>query len=219
MDKGPHPVRPIVRVTDNDTLAAMQILACIARPNKPARAGELMQQWLWARKRHRGEGLPLDLAISIPDKDRVNSKLPALAKDIEAALLAGQWFKQKWAAESEGVIVRTFGKSLRQQGALRWNEAHRGEIVRGDVSPTASRENEAASAKQRIWNKRRPVVHMALAVRNHVLSVSAQRQLDLEELVFNPVWVAEALDRAEGYAEAAVKHSILAPGEPWHFQR
>ena len=212
-------VRPIVRVTENDTLAAMQILACIARPHQPARAGELMQQWFWARKRHRGEGLPRDLAIPVPDKDRITAKLPALAKDIDAALLAGEWFKLKWARESGGVIAKALSPSLRQQGARHWNKAHRGDIARGDLSPTASRENEAASAKQRIWNKRRPVVHMAAAVRNHVRHTSEQRTLELEELVFNPVWIAEALERAEQYAEVAIGHGILAPGEPWRFLR
>jgi hypothetical protein len=211
--------RPIVRVTDNDTLAAMQILACIARPQNPARAGELMQQWLWARKRHRGEGVPHDLAIPVPDKDRINTKFPALAKDIDAAIQAGEWFKMKWAAESDGVIVRAFGRSLRQQGARQWNQAHKAAIDKGDLGATASRENEAASAKQRIWNRRRPVVHMAAAVRNHVLDITAKRTLELEELVFHPIWVAEALERAESYAEVAIRHGILDPGESWHFQR
>ncbi len=213
-----HPERPMIFVTDNDSLAAMQILACIARPHNPARAGKLMQQWFWSRKRYRREGLPSDLAIPVPDKDRINSKLPALAKDIDAALLAGRWFKLKWAAESDGVILKALGMSLRQQGARKWNEDHRAEIIRGGGHAT-SRDNEAASAKQRIWNKRRPIVHMALAVRNHVLTIAADRSLDLEELLFNPVWVPDALKRSEDYAEVAIRHGILAPEEPWHFRR
>lgn len=206
--------RPIVRVTDEDLIAAMQILACIARPQQPARAGELMQQWFWARKRHRREGLPPELAIPVPDKDRISSKLPALAKDIKAAIEAGDWLKMKWAAEET-----FFGFSLRQQGARRWNASHKADILQGKIAATASRENEAASAKQRIWNKRRPVVHMALAVREELRELHPEGLPDLEAVVFNPVWVSGALRRAEGYAEAAIRHKILKPGEPWRFIR
>ena len=45
--------RPVVRVTDNDLLASMQILACIARPHRVSSAGEILQQWSWARRRLR----------------------------------------------------------------------------------------------------------------------------------------------------------------------
>lgn len=207
-------VRPIVHVTDEDLIAAMQILACIARPLEPARAGELMQQWFWARRRSRRVNFLPELAIPVPDKDRINSKLPALAKDIKAAIRAGDWLKMKWAAEST-----SFGLSLRQQGARQWNAAHKADIERGKLGPTASRENEAASAKQRIWNKRRPVVHMALAVREELRELHPEGLPDLEAVVFNPVWVPGALIRAEGYAEVAIKHKILKPGEPWRFIR
>ncbi len=206
--------RPIVRVTNDDCTAAMQILACIARPHRPASAGELMQQWLWARKRYRREDLPDDLAVPVPDKDRIEAKLPALAKDIVNGLEAGQWLKTKWMAESDGVIVKAFGKSIRQQGAQRWNADHVGDIKRGEAHAT-SRDDQTATAKQRIWIKRRPVAHMALAVRNEMREGLA----DLEELVFNPSWVQASLERAEAYAEVATQLKILKPGEPWRFIR
>lgn len=211
--------RPIVRVTDNDIIAAMQILACISRPKNPARAGELLQQWFWARKRFRREGLPSDLEISIPDKGRIAAKLPALVKDIEAAMKAGEMFKSKWMIESDGVIVKAFGQSLRRQGAQMWNEKHKAQIAKGTKGRTSSRDDEAASAKQRIWHKRRPIAHMALAVRNYVNPILSEQTVELEELVFNPVWVEDVLVRAEVYAEVAIAHSILKPEEPWLFKR
>jgi hypothetical protein len=206
--------RPIVRVSDDDRFAAMQILACIARPNRPASAGELMQQWYWARKRYRRDGLPDDLAVPIPDKDRIEAKLPALAKDLGNGLEAGRWFKEKWMAESDGVIVKAFGKSLRQQGAQRWNADHRADIKRGQGHAT-SRDDQTATAKQRIWIKRRPVAHMALAVGNE----RHKGLSDLEELVFNTAWVQASLEQAEAYADVAVRLRILKPGEPWRFIR
>ena len=200
--------RPIVRVTDDDRVAAMQILACIARPHRPASAGELMQQWFWARARHRREGLPLELALPVPDKDKLAAKLPALSKDIKAAIRAGDWLKMKCADE-----VTSYGLSLRQQGARQWNAAHKAD------DHTTSRTDEAASAKQRIWNKRRPVVHMALAAREELRELHPEGLPDLEAVVFHPIWVSGALQRAESYAEAAIRHQILRPGEPWRFMR
>ncbi len=200
--------RPVVRVTNDDRVAAMQILACIARPHRPASAGELMQEWYWARARHRREGLPPELMIPVPDKDRIAAKLPALSKDIKAAIRAGDWLKMKWAAEAT-----SFGLSLRQQGARQWNAAHKAD------DRTTSRTDEAASAKQRIWNKRRPVVHMALAVREELRELHSAGLPDLEAVVFDPAWVSGALIRAEGYADAAIRHAILRQGEPWRFIR
>ena len=206
--------RPIVRVTDNDLTAAMQILACIARPNRPASAGELMQQWFWARKRYRREGLPDDLEVPIPDKDRIEAKLPALTKDIGNGLEAGRWFKTKWMAESDGIITKAFGRSIREQGAQRWNVEHQADIKRGQGHAT-SRDDQTATAKQRIWIKRRPVAHMALAVGNEMGGGIA----DLEELLFDPSWVKASLERAEAYAKVAIQLEILKPGEPWRFIR
>jgi hypothetical protein len=211
--------RSIVRVTADDRIAAMQILACIARLHRTASAGELMQQWFWARKRYRREGLPDELAIPIPDKDRINAKLPALAKDISAGLQAGRWFKRKWMAESDGALVRAAGASFRQQAAEHWNSAHRGSIKRETEAAVTSREDATAAAKQRIWTKRRPVAHRALAVSNHVRAISTERSLELEQLVFDPAWVGEALERAEDYAAVAIELKILASGEPWRFIR
>lgn len=212
------PDRSVVRVTDNDLVAAMQILACIARPHRPASAGELMQQWLWARKRYRKEGLPADLEIAVPDKNVIESKLVALAKDISAGLEAGEWLQMKWAACSDGVLVRAMGASIRQQAARKWNEEHRAGIKQGQGHVT-SRDDQTAIAKQRIWTKRRPVAHMSLAVRDIAAEVFKETPRELEALLFNPTWINDALARAETYAEVAVSHRILRPGESWHFLR
>jgi|TARA_R110002049_G_scaffold3488_1_gene26089 hypothetical protein len=219
------PERPVVRVMDDDRMAAWQILACIARPHSPKRtasAGELMQQWYWARRRHlRVNYTPAELAIAIPDKDRINSKLPALAKDISAGLQAGKWLKLKWASESDGIITQASGASFREQGAREWNAApeHKRLICSGDIAATTSREDNSATAKQRIWTRRRPVAHMALAVREQVREHYTDGLHELEALVFDPQWVAGALERAERYADAAVRHKILEPGESWRFIR
>lgn len=210
--------RPVVRVTGNDLVAAMQILACIARPTRPADAGDLMQQWFWARKRSRREDRPEIFDIKIPDKDRISAKLPALAKDLANAFEAGRWLKSKLMAESDCVIVKAFGSSIRQEAANRWNKERNAAILR-DTARVTSRDDETAIAKQRIWIKRRPVAHMAMAVREQIREEFPDGFNGLEELVFHPIWVPEALERAEDYHNSALQHKIVKNGESWLFQR
>lgn len=219
-------VRPIVRVTDDDRVAAMQILACIARPHsdRATSAGELMQQWFWARQRHRREGFPPELAVPVPDKDRIAPKLKKLAEDIDHALTAGEWLKLQWAAKSakrNGVVVK--GVSLGALAARKWNrdnkeklEEEGGEEEGGWIKST---DDQASPVRQKIWIKRRPVVHMALAVREEARERHGGLPKELEALVFDTSWVASALKRSETYAAVAIEHNILEPGEPWRFIR
>jgi hypothetical protein len=207
--------RPIVRVTHDDCTAALQIIACIARPKRPASAGELMQQWFWARKRYRREGLPECLEIKIPDKNKITAKLPALRKDILNAWESGRWLLRRCAADCGGEVADRYGASFRQLGAKHWNDTHRRGITKGDLSEASSSRDESAVAKQIIWTKRRPVAHMALAV----LSTMRQELDTLEELTFDTSWVSEALDVAEVWADNAISLGILKPEEPWRFLR
>lgn len=222
MTEAPTYERPIVRATGNDLLAAMQILACIARPYDPVatvRAGKLMQQWFWARKRHRREGFPAELKICVPDKDRIAPKLDKLSKDIRDALRAGEWLKlQIWtrSAARNGVTVKGF--SIGALAARQWNHENCEEIAGGEAW-IKSTDDQAAPMRKRVWIKRRPVLHMALAVREELREIYPDGLPDLEAVVFNPAWVAGALDRAEGYAAAAIEHKMLEPGEPWRFIR
>lgn len=213
--------RPVVRVTDNDLLASMQILACIARPHRVSSAGELMQQWFWARKRHRREGFPQELEIHISDMDKLAAKLPKLSKDILDALRAGEWLREQWWRKSvarKGYLAT--GHSIRAMAASQWNREHRHKIeIDGDWID--SRDDRTSSIRQRIWIKRRSVAHMALAVRNELREKYPYPQglPDLEAVVFDTTWVAGALERSEGYAEAAIEYDILKPTEPLHFLR
>jgi len=81
------PERPVVRVTDNDLIAAMQILACIARPHRPASGGELLQMWFWSRKHYRREKLPelgelQFLKKKWSQQNRIEPKLKTFSKDL-----------------------------------------------------------------------------------------------------------------------------------------
>ena len=211
--------RPIVRVTDRDLVAAMQILACIARPHRPASAGELMQQWFWARRRHRREGFQPELEVRVPDKDKIAPKLDKLSRDIRDALRAGEWLMLQWSAKSaerNGVTVK--GASVRALAARQWNREHTAAIA-ADGDWIDSRDDRTAPVRQRVWIKRRSVAPMALAVRQELRERYPDGLPDLEAVVFDPAWVAGALDRAEGYATVAIEHQILEPGEPWRFIR
>lgn len=214
--------RPIMHVTDFDHVAAIQILTCIARPYSDSasrKAGDLMQQWYWARFRKRGQSLPPELEIPIPDKDKIAPKLRKLANDLRDAFDAGDWLKLQWAAKSaQANGVRISGTSIRALAARRWNQENK-EQIELDNDWIDSRDDRTASVRQKIWIRRRPVVHMALAVREELRDLYPEGLPAMEQVVFQPSWVSNALVRAERYAEAAIHHGILEPQEPWRFIR
>jgi hypothetical protein len=217
--------RPIVRVTDFDHVAAIQILACIARPHdgRTASAGDLMQQWYWARQRSKRQPMPPELEITIPKKDKIVRQLPKLAKDFRNAFDAGDWLKSQLRAESkkaEGWQVHA--SSLRALAARRINRDKAEEFGSSDGWIKGS-DDETRPMFKKVWIKRRAVVHMALAVREELRVLYPDEFLSdfeaMEQVVFQPSWVRNALDRAEEYAEAAIRHKIIDPKEPWRFIR
>jgi hypothetical protein len=73
--------------------------------------------------------------------------------------------------------------------------------------PSKRRDLEAEGNVIRdIWSKRKPVAHLAAAAANGIALEHRTNNIsgfDLEMAVFNPVWVAAALEEAESRARGA----------------
>jgi len=214
--------RPIVRVTHCNLTAAMQILACIARPDRCASGGEMLQQWHFARKRSRRENLP-ELQFDLSDMDIIRRKFVTFTKDCEFALQAGEWLE--WQILSKGSEQR-LGRSIWRGvsiGALAANHENKkrsGAILRG-AAHIRSIDDETGNARSRIWIRRKPVVHMAMAVRReiHKLYDRTHGKPELGAIIYNSEWIDPALEKAENWANAAIDLGIVKPSEPWRFIR
>lgn len=181
--------RPIVRVTDNDLLAAMQILACIARPHNQSKleaGGKLLQAWFWARKRQRGEPTPnLDfLHAKSFQKSRIEAKLSTFSNDLLSAFRAGLWLQWKIlgnASKQHDWFKGFDGVSVRSLSAKHWNQKNADKVAM-DNSFTTSRDDDAGNLRKSIWHKRRPVLHMALAAGNAIAQAAQEREQPSEKL-------------------------------------
>ncbi|WP_373084890.1 hypothetical protein [Sneathiella sp.] len=146
-------------------------------------------------------------------------------------------------------------------------------IESGTLVETLANEEDATNIRKSIWNKRRPVLHMALAAGNEIANAHTHRQIpskrltelqdewqvitpdceraiangdeqsaaisewnrlskaiseerkssekpiELEEIVFDPVWVEPALKQAEEWAGTMQRHQIVPKSQIWRFTR
>lgn len=146
----------------DDTIAAMQILACIARPNRPDLAGELMQQWFWARKRHRREQVP-DLPFRLKKKGEIERQLGALKDDVLQAFIAARWFNRMIQQKSPN--QSNVGNGLKKTSLRKMAG------VEGKLEP---QDNRIGNVITKIWTPRRPVLHMALAAGSAIVATHTE---------------------------------------------
>ncbi|WP_271439759.1 hypothetical protein [Pontixanthobacter luteolus] len=271
--------RPIVRVTENDLLAAMQILACIARPHNQGKleaGGKLLQAWFFARKRFRGEPTPgLDfLHPKSFQRSRIEPKLKTFSEDLWKAFEAARWLQAiiLSSARDQHCWFQGFSHvTLRSLAANKWNTApnRQAGFQSGELTETIPEEDDAGNIRKSIWWKRRPIVHMALAAANEIAQAAIDREqpterqkrleakmraisqnreraandstaiaewnklskavsqerrnaskpIDLEAIVFDPVWVAPALEQAEEWARTIERQNLVSGVPLWRFVR
>ena len=220
----PNVQRPVVRVTDNDLLAAMQILACIARPPNPKEplkqgkleaGGNLLQAWFWSRKRHRGDKTPeLDfLHAKSFQRSRIEDKLRTFSKDLYNAFEAGRWLQYKILGDASRLdpsLSGFRGISLRSLAADHWNRKNATRLAY-DHGYTYSGLDDASNIRASIWTKRRPVVHMALAARNAIGSAALDREQPSEELKrLSAAWFALTPECERAYSEGEWDAPVFA---------
>ena len=185
-DEGASWLREI-RLDNRDMVAGAQILAWIAMPHRPQPGVHLLNQWFWARRRFRKEGIP-PLPFELRKQNRLSLQLAQFNKRVLDGFRAGIWFDRRcWSVlPGEGAIsigLRGMGASTRRL-AQSYSE-------RTGIEPS--------NAIRAIWSKRKPVLHLASATA-HVLAErfadEDRRGFDLERTLFWPNWVAETIERA-----------------------
>ena len=177
-----------IRLDDRNLVAGAQILAWIALPHRPQAGVDLLNQWLWSRRKFRRESMAL-LPFTLRKQNRISSQLIQFNRRVLDAFRAGIWFDRRCysALPGDDVIVRGFRSMGASTRLLAQSHSERFGI-------------EPSNSIRLIWSKRKPVLHLASAAAHVLASKYAdedRRGFDLERTVFWPNWVAETIERAE----------------------
>lgn len=205
--------RRAIRLDNHDIIAAAQILAWIALPHRPHDGVNLMQQWYFARRRHRGQENPA-LPFDLKKPNRLEPQLVQFEARCLDAFRAGIWFDRQITRGPNvvaGPIAKGMSVSIHRLAARRMR-------AKG-IDPV---EEGTGNAVRDIWSKRKPVAHLAsalcmcLATR---LEREDRRGFDLERTMFDPVWIDQVLKGAENKARLAIISGAVPPAQLYRFHR
>lgn len=205
--------RRAIRLDDHDLIAGAQILGWIALPHRPHDGANLMQQWYFARRRHRGQENPA-LPFDLKKPNRLAPQLVQFEARCLDAFRAGLWFdKQIMRGPNviDGPIAGVMSVSIHRLAA--------GRMKAKGIDPV---EQGTGNAVRDIWSKRKPVAHLASALGMFLVTRSereGQHGFDLERTVFDPVWIDEVLERAENRARHAIISGAVQPAQLHRFHR
>lgn len=195
-----------IELDANDVVAAAQILSWIAMPHRPQDGVDLLCQWFWARRRHRGEPIP-DLPFDLKKPSRLAPQLENFRQRVCSGFRAGQWFELKTlSGPNRPAMFSNFAATTRSLAARRAG-------VRGTA---------AANEIRDVWSRRKPVAHMAIAAANNIAAEHTARNVggfDLEPTLFNPVWVGDAILEAESRASGAMATGAFDIARLYRFHR
>lgn len=211
--------RRLILLDRNDVVCAAQILGWVAYPHRPEHGVNLLNQWFYSRRRSRGEEIP-PLPFDLKKKNRIESQLPKLQESVLDGLRSGIWFNRRMMNalnrdELDGGILNGIVEALSMSTrSLATNRAERKEHldIYGDTG------NEI----RKIWTKRKPVLHLALAAGNAIAEAyykEDRRGFDLGRTVFQPDWLDDVFNAAESHAIWADKHCDFELKNFYKFER
>jgi hypothetical protein len=207
----PGAPRREIRLDTDDLIAGAQILAWIAMPHRPQSGVHLLEQWCWARRRYRGESVPI-LPYNLSKQSRITVQLAQFNRRVLEGFRAGLWFDRRCNAAlpaNQGPIlnaIRSMGASTR---VLARSYAARHGVEQGN-------------AIRAIWSKRKPVLHLASATVEVLCSHYAGEDrcgFDLERMVFWPNWVSETIELAEQTARHSSRFGAFRLSDFYRFHR
>jgi hypothetical protein len=195
-------MRRTVTLANDDTLAALQILANLAYPHRPDFALETLRQWVAhvADVGPRGKW------------GRVEPKLRRLHDMVKRRLIGAYWLRLQ---------VNERVSRLEGAEALRAHAAGQRECARR----FGARDKEAEpNVIRTYWLETRTVAHLGLATGEAILLANSpnermSRSWDLFRAAFRPDWVGRALQMAETNAEVASRFGVIPLEQTVHFTR
>lgn len=201
-------MRQQITLASDDTAAAAQILAWIARPHRQEDSERILRQFVMKYAQMAGWTPPDGLALDKPS--RLEPRLLKLQGDIQKAFEAARWF-QAMVLRGDGTDpFSNFDKISKRKLAASYSRYRQDEQA---IGPTI----------QRLWKKREAVAHMCIAAGNSIgrLHVErGQKGLDLRlPMCHASEWVSDAIAQAEGWARTANSWGIIDEDYLIHFDR
>jgi hypothetical protein len=197
--------RRSIRLDDNDLVAGAQILSWIARPHRPESAVKILNHWYWELQRDRGKQIP-DLPFALSKRNRIELQFRRLEADCLTGMRAGVWLQWKVLENSQHPWFTDAGTSTRELARRR--------------AETKGTNTDPANEIRDIWQKRKPVLHLALSAGDALGRWLTERDLygfGLSGAVLDPSWVPDAIERSEKWCRSA---SQFFPAENfYHFHR
>lgn len=201
-------MRRQITLASDDTAAAAQILAWIARPHRQEDAEGILRQFVM-KHWQMAEGTPPD-GFALDKPSRLQPRLLTLQDDIQKAFKAARWF--------QAMVLRGDGSS-----AFSGFDKISKRKLAADYSGYHQRENAIGPTIKRLWKAREAVAHMCIAAGNSIgrLHVECgQKGLDLRLPMFHAgEWVSDAVAQAEGWARTADHFGIIDENDLIYFGR
>lgn len=193
-------MRHIVKISCDDSLAALQILAFLAYPHRPEFGLDTLLDWAAHRSnRNGGTGWPTN------DKwDRVHRKLWRLDDMVKRRLQGAYWLRLM-INHKAGIAVHAAGQRAcaRRFGA---KDTH-----------------DEKNVIRLYWDQTRSVAHLGLATGDAIMFAnSAQERTgpwDLTRVAFRADWIPRALQMAEENAANADRFGVVPLAQAVEFRR
>ena len=186
--------RESIRLDGDDTIAAAQICAWIARPNRPESAMKVLDHWRRELQREWGKPDPVPNDV-LMKRNRIIPQFIRLEAECLTAFRAGQWLQAHFLKTTPHKWFNAFDRGVTALAADRVGMDDRG--------------NEIA----RVWSKRKAVAPMCLAAGNALGRHHQERGwvgFGLTGSILQPQWVQEAIEQSEQW-----QHTVSRLAAPW----
>lgn len=192
--------RYALRIDGDDTVAAAQILACIARPpceempDRHEKAIKVLNHWYWANHRKAGGEMP-KITFPLEKPGRLVGPMLRLQEDCLTAFRAGAWLQFALLKEAPHHWFNSCDVGVTALATDRVGMENRGNEI------------------TRVWSRRKPVLHLCLAAGNALGRHHRERGWNgfgLTGAMLQPSWVNEAIEQSEDWAR-----TILRLSKPW----
>ena len=197
-----------MRLDDDDTVAAAQILSWIARPHRSESAMKVLDHWRRELLRSWGRGDPMPDAY-LMRRNRIETQFKRLEVEVLRGIRAGLWLQWKILDQSPIPLFAGIKMPTRELARRRSAARH------------SRPENEKPANEIRdIWRKGKPVSHLALATGNALGGWLADRDLrgfGLSGAILQPTWVPDAIEQSEAWFHSASR--FIEPAQFRRFHR
>lgn len=216
-------VRAQVRLDDHDLIAGAQILGWLAFPDRPQQGVRTIQQWLIRRQQARGEDIG-SIQFALDKPNRLQQRINTLNKMLRRRLRAGDWLARRITKASAPHFRPGWGGQFAESWGLGLNALARREnqLLQFHFAEQSEIDRDTPNLIRDYWTASLPVIHLAKASLFAIADAyhrEGREGWHLERTVFDPDWVAAAIEGSETTSYYADKMGLVDRGQMIRFHR